>query len=52
MVAAVARAPGIGKCTVASQTLGGFGGEVMATRDQILAEVYEQALQNDMRYFG
>ena len=28
------------------------GGESMATREQILAETYELALQNDMNYFG
>jgi hypothetical protein len=28
------------------------GGRPMATREQILAEVFELALQNDINYFG
>jgi len=28
------------------------GGRPMATREEILAEVFELALQNDINYFG
>ena len=28
------------------------GGRSMATREEILAEVFELALQNDINYFG
>jgi hypothetical protein len=28
------------------------GGKPMPTREQVLDEVFEAALQNDMRYFG
>jgi hypothetical protein len=28
------------------------GGRPMASREEILAEVYELALQNDMTYYG
>ena len=57
------RASGRGACDGAGQIgnrtsdhvlhmMASSGGRPMASREEILAEVYELALQNDMTYYG
>ncbi len=36
----------------APQTNRNLGDNVMATRDELLSEVYEQAVYNEINYFG